>query len=397
VTPGRKHALMAALAAEIAAVVCFAIAYNPCDLNVYLWGGHAVTGDAKLYLAQVDHHWFTYPPFAAVLMVPVAGLPVVLARVGWELATIGALAWSCLITLKLAGYRPSRLAVAGVLAGALTLEPMYHTLFLGQVNVLLLALILTDVGLVSRGSRLAGIGVGVAAAIKLTPAIFIVLFLLARRPRAALTAAATFCCCGLAGYLVAPAASRLYWTRLFGDTGRVAGSYLSNQSPYGTLSRILGGAGHLGGWYVLLPLIIGAAGLAVAAVLGRRGDWLAAAAVTGATGLLVSPISWTHHWVWILPVLFVLARHGTGGRIAAGCGYVLFAVGLPWWTPHSGGPHEYGFHGLLTLAANSYLIAGLAFLAYMGTRVVLDSRRSAGAPDGAGHRELAPASVTASA
>ncbi|HEU5419024.1 MAG TPA: glycosyltransferase 87 family protein [Streptosporangiaceae bacterium] len=450
-TPGRKHALTAALAAEIAVVVCFAIVYNPFDLNVYLWGGHAITGDARLYLDQVSRHWFTYPPFAAMLMMPLASLPQVLARVGWELATVAALAWSCLLTLRLAGRRrPSRLVLAGVLAGALTLEPVYHTLFLGQVNVLLLALILTDVWLVSggwgagrrnvgagrgagggrgadarlgaggtgergvrllvsvavaerrdvvgklagrlraglageRGARLAGIGVGVAAAIKLTPAIFIVWFLLARRPRAALTAAGTFGCCGLLGYLVAPAASRLYWTRLFDDTGRVSGSYLSNQSPYGTLSRVLGGVSQVGGWYVIIPLVIGAAGLAVAAVLARRGDWLGGAAVTGVTGLLVSPVSWTHHWVWILPALFVLARHGSGGRIAAGCGYALFALGLPWWTPHSGGPHEYGWHGLLTMAANSYLLAGLAFVAYMGTRVVLDSRRrAAGAAGRAG-------------
>lgn len=388
-TPGRKHALMAVLTAEIAVVVVFAVVYNPCDLNVYLWGGHAVTGDLSLYLGQVSHHWYTYPPFAATLMVPLAALPAVLARVGWELATVAALAWSCLLTMRLAGWRqPSRLAVAGVLAVALTLEPMYHTLFLGQVNVLLLALILTDVWLVSGGSRLAGrgswlagrsdwlagAGVGVAAAIKLTPAIFIVWFVLARRPRAALTAAASFGCCGLIGYLVAPAASRLYWTKLFHDTGRVAGSYLSNQSPYGMLSRVLGGVSHVGSWYVVIPLVLGATGLAVAAVAARRGDWLAGATVTGGTGLLVSPVSWTHHWVWILPALFVLARHGTGGRIAAGCGYVLFAAGLPWWTPHAGGPREYGWHGLLTVAANSYLLAGLAFLAYLGTRVVLDSR-----------------------
>ncbi len=396
-TPGRKHALMAVLTAEIAVVVVFAIVYNPCDLNVYLWGGHAVTGDLSLYLGQASQHWFTYPPFAATLMVPLAALPVVLARVGWELATVAALAWSCLLTMRLAGWRrPSRIAVAGVLAGALTLEPMYHTLFLGQVNVLLLALILTDVWLVSRGGGragrwgwLAGTGVGLAAAIKLTPAIFIVWFLLVRRPRAALTAAASFAGCGLVGYLVAPAASRLYWTKLFHDTGRVSGSYLSNQSPYGMLSRVLGGVSHVGAWYLVLPLVIGTAGLAVAAVAARRGDWLAGATVTGVTGLLVSPISWTHHWVWILPALFVLARHGTGGRIAAGCGYVLFAAGLPWWTPHSGGPREYGWHGLLTVAANSYLLAGLAFLAYLGARVLLDSRsrRRAGQP-GLEHEEL---------
>ena len=113
-----------------------------------------------------------------------------------------ALAYSCILILKLAGYRPSRIAVAGVVAAAMALDPVWQTLFLGQINLILLALILTDIWLVSRGSsRLAvGIGVGIAAAIKLTPAIFIVFFLLARRTKAALVAAGTFIVCGLTGF-----------------------------------------------------------------------------------------------------------------------------------------------------------------------------------------------------
>src|SRR5262249_38915463 len=77
-------------------------------------------------------------------------------------------------------------------------------------------------------------------------------------------------------------------------------------------------------------------GLAGAGTLARRGDWLGATAVTGTTGLLVSPISWAHHWVWILPALVLLIRGGH--RIAAGAGYLLFAVAPFWYTPHAGGP-----------------------------------------------------------
>jgi hypothetical protein len=279
------------------------------------------------------------------------------------------------ITLKLAGYRPSRTVLAAVVAMGLMLEPMYHTLYLGQVNLFLLALILADVWRASRG-RPAGIGVGVAAASKLTPAIFILLFLLTRRTKAALTAAVTFAVCGLAGYLIAPGASRLYWLHLFGDTTRVGAPYISNQSVYGAVIRIAGGTAHVGAWYLLLPLVIGVTGLVVASWLARRSDWLAAAAVTGTTGLLVSPISWTHHWVWIMPALVVLARGGTGQRIAAAGGYLLFVLAPLWWTPHSGGPREYGFHGWLTLAANCYLIAGLAFLAYLTAHACLTSREN---------------------
>jgi hypothetical protein len=368
-----KPALCCALMAEVGLVVWFAATHNPFDLNVYLWGGHSVTHDLRLYLAQVDAHWFTYPPFAAIAFAPIAQIPVVAARVLWETASVAAFAVSCVTTLKLAGCRASRTVIVGMVVLGLALEPVWHTLFLGQVNLFLLALVLLDVWRAARG-RSAGIGVGIAAAIKLTPAIFVVLFLLTRRPRAALTAAGTFAVCGLAGYLVAPGASRLYWSRLFYDTKRVGASYIGNQSPYGAAARILRGVSHVGAWYALVSVTILVSGLAIATVLGRRGDWLGAAAVAGATGLLVSPVSWTHHWVWIMPALVVLARGGARSRIAAVCGYLLFVIAPPWWTPHSAYPGEYGLHGLVTLAANSYLIAGLAFLAYMAARAWLMPR-----------------------
>ena len=244
----------------------------------------------------------------------------------------------------------------------LPLDPMYQTLFLGQINLILLALILTDVWRVSQG-RDAGIGVGIAAAIKLTPAIFIVFFLLARRTKAAFIAAGTFVLCGLIGFGVAPRASKLYWRHLFFDTRRVGAPYISNQSPYAAAIRIAEGQGHIGAWWIVIPITFAVIGLTTATVLARRQDWLGATAVTGTTGLLVSPISWAHHWVWILPALVLLVRYGH--RITAAVGYLLFALAPFWYTPHSGGPREYGFHWLLTLVANCFLLAGLAFGAYM--------------------------------
>jgi Glycosyltransferase family 87 len=364
------------LGLEVAAVIGFAVGYNALDFRIYMWGGHAVLHDTRLYTDLAYGHWFTYSPFAAVVFVPIAALPLTAARVGWDLASLAALAYSLVLIGKLAGYRPSRLAVAGLVAAAMALDPVYQTLFLGQINLILLALILTDAWRVSRG-RTAGLGVGVAAAIKLTPAIFIVFFLLAGKTKSALAGAATFLGCGLIGLAIAPGASRQYWEHLFYDTSRVGAPYISNQSPYAAAIRIAGGAAHVGAWYPVIPVALAAVGLATATVLARGddiprpprgdmargGDWLGAAAVTGCTGLLVSPISWAHHWVWILPALVVLVR--SGHRVAAGLGYLLFAVAPFWYTPHSGGPREYGFHWLVTLAANCYLIAGLAFLAYM--------------------------------
>jgi alpha-1,2-mannosyltransferase len=362
-----RLAIGAALVAELGLAIGFVIAYRPLDLEIYLWGGRAVTQGMRLYLTQAHANWFTYPPFAAALFTPLAALPGVAARLIWELASIAAFTWSCWLTLKLAGCRPSATGLLAMAAGGLLLEPMYHTLYLGQVNLFLLALVLADIWRVARG-RHAGIGIGVATAIKLTPGVFIILLLLARRTKDAVTAAASFAGCVLIGFLVDPGASRLYWSHLFYDTSRVGATYISNQSPYGALARVLGGVGHVGTWYYVVPAILGAVGLAIAATLARRGDWLGAAAVTATTGLLVSPISWTHHWVWIMPALVVLARGGFGSRVAAACGFLLFTLAPMWWTPHSGQSGDYGWHGLATVVANCFLIAGLAFVAYMAVR-----------------------------
>ncbi len=355
------------LAFGIALVVGFAIFYRPFDFDVYRWGGRVVTDGMHLYLDQAENIsglWFTYPPFAAILFMPIADIPIILARIAWELASVFGLGYAVSVTLRLAGYRASWPVTAGAVAVAMTLEPVYHTLFLGQVNLILLALILADVWRVARG-RPAGIGIGIAAAIKLTPLIFIPLLLLTRRTRDGLTATAAFVACSLIGYLVAPSDSGLYWHHELFDSGRVGGTYISNQAIYGAMQRIAGGPGSVEIWYYLAAaaaLVI--IGLAAGMVLGRHGDWLGAATVAGVTGLLVEPVAWTHHWVWIVPALVILLRGGKRSKIAAGFGYLLFVIAPMWFTPLYG-PANYGFHGAETIVANCYPIAGLAFLGYM--------------------------------
>jgi hypothetical protein len=391
-TPWAARTAWIALAAGVLLVIVFTIVVQPFDFGVYRWGGDAIAHDLRLYLVRDGKNWFTYTPFAAALFIPIAAIPDLVGRVGWQLISLAALGFASISTLTLAGYRLTKTALAGIVAVGITLEPMYHTFYLGQINLILLALILIDISRAARG-RPAGIGVGIAAAIKLTPLIFIALFLLGRRVKDAVIAAATFVACGLIGYLVAPKASSLYWHHLFNDTARVGGAYISNQSPYSAALRIAGGIAQAGRWYLLVSLLLGAAGLIAAAVLARHDDWLGAATMTGTTGLLVSPISWTHHWVWILPALVILVQGGTRSRIAAACGYVLFVLAPMWFTPHNGGPSEYGFHWLVTPVANCYLIAGLAFFAYMARRAYLiRSERQGPAPTA---HEAVPAMIRA--
>jgi hypothetical protein len=176
-----RHAGLAVLLLEVVLLIGFVAVCRPFDLNIYLWGGRAVTHGLRLYLVQADANWFTYPPFAATLFTPLAGMPGLLVRLAWELASVAALAWACVLTVRLAGYRPTRTVMITMVAAALLLEPMYHTLYLGQVNLMLMALVLADVWRVSRGKP-AGIGIGVAAAVKLVPGVFILLLLLTGEP-----------------------------------------------------------------------------------------------------------------------------------------------------------------------------------------------------------------------
>lgn len=351
---------------EIALAAGFAVVYRPFDLGIYLWGGRAVTSGARLYLVPVQGIWFTCPPFAAVLFTPLAAVPALAVRLVWELASVAAFGWTCVVTLRLAGYRPARTIVLAMVAAGLLLEPVYHTLYLGQVNLFLLALVLADMWRVACG-RPAGIGIGLAAAIKLIPGIFILLLVLTRRTRDAVTASVTFACCALIGFGVDPGASQRYWTHLFFDTSRVSATYISNQSAYAALVRSLGGVSHVGSWYYAVPCVLGALGLALAATLARRADWLGAVTVTGMTGLLVSPVSWTHHWVWVMPALVMLVRDGARGVAASA--YVIFALAPMWWTPHSGMAGDYGTHGLVTVVANCFLFAGIGLIAYICVRI----------------------------
>jgi hypothetical protein len=362
------RAVYGVLLAEVGVLMWFAVSFKAIDFVVYMWGGHAVSQGTQLYLGSSGGNYFTYPPLAAALFAPIALLPSVLAQVLWELVSVAALAVVACTTLKLARWQPTRPEIAAVTAVSLLLEPVYHTLFNGQINLILLAIVAMDVWWVSEGRRGGGVGVGIAAALKLTPGIFIVLFLLTRRTKAAVTAVVTFLACGLIGYLVAPGASRLYWTRCFYETKRVYPAYIGNQSIYGAAIRIFDGPGHLGLWYLPLTILAAVAGLGSAAVFGRRRDWLRAMAVTGVTGLLVSPVSWTHHWVYVVPALITLARDSKRARIAAACGFLLFGLAPLWWTPRSLLRPTYGFHGFVTVVANCYLAAGLTFLIYMAWR-----------------------------
>ncbi|MFF0446959.1 glycosyltransferase 87 family protein [Streptomyces sp. NPDC004609] len=257
---------------------------------------------------------FTYPPFAALLFLPVSALPWAVAACLWQAVSVAALAVivGCAGRL-LPGGRLGRERIMLWAGGALWLEPVRHTLDLGQVNLILGALVLWGLT-AARESVSRGAAVGVAAGVKLTPGISGAYLLLTRQWRAAAWAAGVFLgTVALAWALTARESSR-YWRTLVVDPDRVGRvSSVRNQSLRGALSRSLGQDAGFGPVWLAAALALAAlAGWALWAAARRR-DPLAVLVTVQLTGLVLCPISWSHHWVWCLPAMIWLA-HGPGRR-----------------------------------------------------------------------------------
>jgi alpha-1,2-mannosyltransferase len=290
-------------------------------------------------------------------------------------------------------------ATLGVSALALATEPVQQTLSLGQVNLLLMLLIVADL-LTGDGNPKArwwhGIGIGIAAGVKLTPLIFIPYLLLTRRYRQAATAAGVFAATVAAGYAVLPGDSGTYWAHgLFLKANRIV--FLGtrgNQSLRGIATRLAGSVSSGTVPWLAAAVLVAVAGLVAAALLYRARQPVPAMLACALTGLLVSPLSWDHHWVWVAPGFALLAHLGAVARRAAaraawwaagGGLFLVFAcwpqfwnlpqsgltpAGLGWYAPGTyfatgSKPwyHEFHWHGLQLLAGNSAVLAGLACLA----------------------------------
>jgi alpha-1,2-mannosyltransferase len=329
------------------------------DLQVYRAGGEHVLAGAPLYRGGVLLDLpFVYPPFAAVLFAPLALLPLGLLKVIWTGAGIALLVHVVHRCAPRAGL-PVAVLVALV---ATALDPVRTTLYLGQINIVLLALVVGDL-LGRPDGRLRGVGVGLAAAVKLTPLLFVGYLLVTRRWRAAATALATFVAAGALGFLFAPADSVAFWfegTFLAADRiSDVAGP--SNHSLNGLLARLgaadllwLGGAAALG-----------ACTIALAVRAHRSGEEVLALTLCGLASAALAPFAWSHHYVWVVPLAVLLGgRALDGDRWAAAELAGVLAVTVAVVTALPGpvvGPIP--ATGLISLWPDAYLLLYLAVLA----------------------------------
>ncbi|MBA4861837.1 DUF2029 domain-containing protein [Streptomyces sp. PSKA54] len=358
------------------------------DLMVYRAEGEAVRAGEDLYALRATDARLptTYPPFAALLFTTLTLLDTASMRMLATAGNLGLLVTFVWLTLRLVGH--ARVAVAWWTAAlAVWCEPVWTTLRYGQVNLLLAVLVLWDLS--RRDSRRwAGAGIGVAAAIKLTPALFIVFLLLtgvvaaARHGtgrawlRHACVAAASFAGATLLAAVVLPYDSRRFWTRMVFETGRVGLTEdTANQSLRGVLARLLH-TGDPGGWWPAAAAAAAAAGLAVAVAAALRGERAWAATACAATGLLISPISWSHHWVWCVPMVVLLGSeaaardHGSRAyRAAAAVLGLVFCSYALWWVPHGPGRPELHQGGWQSALSALYAAGACAFLALTALKV----------------------------
>lgn len=376
--------LMLGIAARLAWTYRTRNGANFVDLHVYLGGAAALNHPGALYSYVYADQTpdfplpFTYPPFAAMVFYPLHLLPFGVAAFLWQVATIVALYAAVRVSLRLLGVptgteQRAAMAWTGI---AIWLEPLRSTFDYGQINVFLMLAVLWAV--YTTRWWLSGLLVGVAAGIKLTPAISGLYFAGARRWREVVSSALVFVGTIVVSALVVGDQTRYYFTSLLGDARRVGPIGTSfNQSWRGAISRILG---HDAGYG---PLVLGAIAVtAVVAVLAWRAldasDRLGRLVVIEVFGLLISPISWSHHWVWLVP-LMIWAIHGPlrrrRGAPVVGWGWLaLTLIGVPWVLSFAqpsiwqiSRPWYLAWAGLI------YVVAGMATLIW----IAMTGRRAA--------------------
>jgi alpha-1,2-mannosyltransferase len=370
--------LVLSIAARLAWTYLVPNGANFVDLHVYVGGAATLDGHAGalydyVYADQTPDFPlpFTYPPFAAVVFYPLHLLPFGLVAFCWQVGIIAALYGVVRISqLLLGGPAPRRLAMLWTAVGIWT-EPLRSTFDYGQVNVVLVLAVLYAV--YSNRWWLSGLLVGLAAGVKLTPAVSGLYFVGARRWGTAVFSAVVFFGTVALSVLVIGDEARRYFTELLGDADRIGPIGTSfNQSWRGGISRILGhDAGY--GPAVLLGIAVTAV-LAVLAwrAIGGSADRLGAIVIVSLFGLLLSPISWTHHWVWLIPLMIWLLHGPLADRLGArilGWGWLaLTLIGVPWLLSFAqptiwviSRPWYLAWAGLV------YIVATLATLAWIAT------------------------------
>jgi alpha-1,2-mannosyltransferase len=361
------------------------------DIDVYRMGGQAWLDDRPLYTDGVLFHTpiglnlpFTYPPLAAIVFCPFAWLGLSAASVTITLITLALLIVSTMIVLTRLDVWSAARVVPGpawlrrwwltaliVALAAIWLEPIKSNFAFGQINVVLMTLVIADC-VPRRTPWPRGLLLGLGIALKLTPAVFLLYFLLRRDRRAVWTSLASFAAATLAGFALTWQDSWEYWTDTVRNTDRIGSASLNtNQNVAGTLARLgLDEHARFLPWVAACLLVLALTVWAARRVLRADEPTLAVICVA-LFGLAVSPVSWSHHWVWMLPTVLVTAVLAWRRRNAALALVSAAGVAVMAWTPIDLMPkhHEVTAAWWRQLVGVSYLWWALATIVAAGATV----------------------------
>lgn len=318
-------------------------------------------------------------------MAPLGHAPFAVAAAAMAMTSFVALYLITRHTSHLVGWRlPSR-ALTLLALGAVALEPVWATASFGQVDLVAVALCLID--LTSRNERLRrhrGVLTGLAAGLKLTPLFFVAYLVVTRQFRAAARTVVTFGATVALGFVVNPHGAWTFWTSAVRDSSRVGSAlYAGNQALSGVLPRVAGST-LAPGVLLVAQAIAAVAALCAAAWLFRRRAELMAV-LTAAFGMLaVSPISWSHHWVWAWPALLVLVAAGRRQRAAwvlALAWAVCFGARSIWWPPF-GHDAELTWSAPERIVGNPYVAAAVVWVVWAVGHARIQSRARVPVPAG---------------
>ena len=384
----REHVFwtLAVVSLTLALAIGLAISHTvETDFFVYRVGGAHLTSPS-LYSARIQSTagplLFTYPPFAALLFWPLSRLPFGVAEMLWNTFSVVCL-WAT-ITICIRAALARKLTsnewclTIGLTGPALLLWPVRDNLGLGQIELILLALIVLDFFVPLRVGRYAipqGVLIGLASAIKLTPLIFVAYLAIIGRRAAARTACISFLSATALLFAVAPRNSITYWTKDVLATRRIAQPLSAgNEALQGLLPRL--GLSLSSVSVDLLGVAILILGLVVAGRVGRRYGGLPGVVVCAAVGLIVSPVSWTQHYVWIVPVFcwVLVSRLQTIRKLSLVVALAVIFGWPPLWS-HRGAPVRGNWWFLLQ--SDSYVLTAMCFLGFMAFLVIRDEPASA--------------------
>jgi alpha-1,2-mannosyltransferase len=380
--------LLAILAATVAAVIYRHNAGWMYDAKVYRTGGSTALHGRDVYSSSI---WpgFTYTPFAALLFVPLSLPPLGWAAILWTAASmlcLEASAWLCLGQLGVTSVRLRLASTALVCVLAVWLDPVSATLLAGQVNVIVMFAVLMDLTL-PDGNRWQGVALGVVAGIKLIPAFFILYLLLTRRFRAAAVAIAAFGATVAVGFVGLTADSARYWGGLFLQSGRVGDPQnVRSQSLRSVVVRWAHTSQGIDPIWIALCVAVVVVALAVGVWAHRREDELLAVCVCASATLLISPITWQHHWVWLLPTLVWLAarawrsRSGVLWVALAAAAADFYARPYLWGIPVDK-VADLHLDTRQLVVSSTYAAAAIAFLAWAGITRPTTRRLPASEPE----------------